>query len=241
MRLYPPAAPPSRGRQKAPGAQAVVRSTLAQAVYDRLKARILSGELASGRALNENELALEFDVSPTPVREALNKLRGEGLVEWQPFIGTTVVQLTAADVRSLYDLRSALESLGARGAAPRVSAQDVARLRSLEDQAVTARQVADTATLHRLNQDLHDLIIGASANRWLMGMLGGVNDLLVLARSPLSTTHTGELAWQEHAAIVDALEARDEAGAEAAMRRHISRVRDDILEHIAAAGEGDPS
>src|SRR5690348_5288584 len=92
----------------------VPRAGLADLVYDRLVHALMSGQYAGGDELNEVSLASRFEVSRTPVREALRRLVSEGLVTSSPNRQATVVKLSVQDLRNTYGVRQVLEAEAAR-------------------------------------------------------------------------------------------------------------------------------
>ena len=99
--------------------------------YEHLKELILSDQLKAGEALLEDELATQFDLSRTPVREILTQLSHERLVKRSPYMGTYVTQITREDVREIYEIRGALESLAIQTAVVRISEHELEDLEQL--------------------------------------------------------------------------------------------------------------
>ena len=96
--------------------------------YAALRQKIVSGELASGDRLKEREICTELDVSRTPVREALRQLQADGLVVIEPRRGGVVAGISHHEAEEIYGLGVLLESYGARLAATRAEAEDLAKL-----------------------------------------------------------------------------------------------------------------
>lgn len=105
--------------------------TVHQAVAEDLRDAILRGRLAGGARLNQVDIASGYGVSPIPVREALRQLESEGLVKSAPHRGAVVASLSQEELRDLYDMRIALESLATRLAISQAQAGDFAKLESL--------------------------------------------------------------------------------------------------------------
>ena len=212
-----------------------------RALVDKLasdiQARVLSGELPSGTRLRQGALAAEFGVSRTPIREALRKLQGGGLVELQPRRGALVRVLSAREIRDAYAVRAGLEALAAELAATRIRHDQLDRLRDAQEQfreglarTVAAREDGDgpdetqAIAWGRANDQFHQVIQEAAGNDVLVATLTHLHrsvprDLtkIVLAEStPL--LHANVL---EHEEIMAALERRDGASARELMRRHV--------------------
>ena len=90
------------------------RETFGNRIASNLRRAIISGEIAAGSQITEVELASRFGVSRGPLREAMGKLSSEGLLVTVPYTGTRVLKLTAKDVREIFSLRTALETLAFR-------------------------------------------------------------------------------------------------------------------------------
>jgi DNA-binding GntR family transcriptional regulator len=103
---------------------------LSEEAYDMLRAAILGGRLQPGERIVEADIARQMRTSRSPVREAVRKLEHETLVEYVPRRGTIVVGLSREDVADAYQLRAHLEAYGARLAATRASALQLAHLRN---------------------------------------------------------------------------------------------------------------
>ncbi|HSV34000.1 MAG TPA: GntR family transcriptional regulator, partial [Ramlibacter sp.] len=104
----------------------------AEQVCDRIRAAILRGELKPGEKLTEQDLAAEFEVSRTPVREAIRQLEVERLVVRTRFVGVTVRQLTPKELIELLDIREVLEGLVARLATQHMDAVHLQRLKKTQ-------------------------------------------------------------------------------------------------------------
>lgn len=114
---------------------------LAHRVERALRARILAGELAPGTRLRQDHIAREFAASPIPVREALRRLEGIGLVECRPRRGAVVAGVSAADALEVAEMRAALECLALEAAIPRLTRADLAVARA----AIAASDASDDA------------------------------------------------------------------------------------------------
>src|SRR5215831_189024 len=113
--------------------EAIPRQTLTAAVADRLRDKILRGDLREGEQLRQHTIAAEFDVSRIPVREAFRQLEAEGLIEIIDHRGAVVAALSPDEIEELFDIRAALEGVTLRRAVPRLTDEDLERAeRALE-------------------------------------------------------------------------------------------------------------
>jgi len=126
-----------------------------------LHERIVAGEYPPGTWLRQSEIAEELEVSPTPVREALNQLVAEGLAQQIPYRGVRVPKLTDEEIADAYVLRLLLEVTTARLAAHNISSKQAKALRSLVEQTNDLLKPADIRRYRQLNWQIHRLIASA--------------------------------------------------------------------------------
>ncbi|ELJ8450263.1 GntR family transcriptional regulator [Vibrio cholerae] len=211
-------------------------STKSENLTEYLIEAIVEGELAPGSKISEPELAKQFQVSRGPLREALMRVEGLGLIERIPHIGARVIQLSPTKLVELYAVREALEGMAARLAARNITEIELAGLESLlSTHSIHIDQVEGASYFHQQGDfDFHYRIIQASRNQQLIGLL--CDELYHLLRmyryqSPRSHSRPVE-ALEEHKFILRAIRQRDEELAEMLMRRHISRSRQLIEQQI---------
>jgi len=189
------------------------------AAYAALLAEIRDGKLTPGDRLRETDLADRLGVSRTPVREAIRQLEADGLVTHIPRQGASVRRLEYAEVMELYEMRAVLEGTAARLAVRSASDVELAELRDLNEELRAAGQ--GTRAFH-LNRHFHALLLNAAKNRFLASSVQAMQKaMMILGPTTLAQSERFENAVKEHAAVLDALEARDANAAEAAMRLHI--------------------
>ncbi|EGR0742742.1 GntR family transcriptional regulator [Vibrio cholerae] len=211
-------------------------STKSENLTEYLIEAIVEGQLAPGSKISEPELAKQFQVSRGPLREALMRVEGLGLIERIPHIGARVIQLSPTKLVELYAVREALEGMAARLAARNITEIELAGLESLlSTHSTHIDQVEGASYFHQQGDfDFHYRIIQASRNQQLIGLL--CDELYHLLRmyryqSPRSHSRPVE-ALEEHKFILRAIRQRDEELAEMLMRRHISRSRQLIEQQI---------
>lgn len=209
----------------------------AEAAYAVIRDGILSGELARGQRLREEELALRAGVSRTPVREALRRLDAEGLVDFTPNRGARVTAWSEQELDDLYDARALLESHCARLAAGRITVDELAGLADLAAQMHRlTRKGPDAADeLTALNGRFHRAIAKASRNAQLEAMVRGVMDVPLVYRTfQRYTPQRLQASSFQHNELVEALRAEDADWAEALMRAHILAARTTVLLSVRA-------
>jgi len=205
------------------------QNLLSQNLSDTLIEAIVSGQIAQGKKISEPELARHYGVSRGPLREAILKLQGMGLVERVPHVGARVVQLNPQQLIDIYSVREALEGMACRLAATQLSNQQLSELKNLlEHHQQYLQQHQGKAYFEQHGDfDFHYLIIKGSNNQYLVNLLcDELYHLLRMYRYQASKqVSRPERALQEHWAIWQALADRDGELAELLMRRHIARAR----------------
>jgi DNA-binding GntR family transcriptional regulator len=179
--------------------------------YEHLKERILSDQLKAGEALLEDELATQFDLSRTPVREILTQLSHERLVKRSPYMGTYVTQITREDVREIYEIRGALESLAVQAAVIRISEHELEDLEQVFDQASQEIEHGCTNSAVGEFRKIHDLIIANADNPRLQTYLRSLDSESgrILAIATASPDYDAKPGLDEKREILLALRDRD--------------------------------
>lgn len=207
-------------------------STLGQSAYARLRGMILAGALPAGTRLQEQTLAEQLGVSRTPVREAIGRLAAEGLVTRPNGSAPVVHKITVGEIMEILHLRRVLECEAARQAAsaqPPVEAFLSLRARIERFLQGPRPNPADHLAV---DEELHDLIAATSGSALLREMVAMLK-LKTRMFDNGSIPERFEPGCAEHLAIIDAILARDPAGAEAQMRSHLENARAAILAHLA--------
>ncbi|MGR3616384.1 MAG: GntR family transcriptional regulator [Paracoccaceae bacterium] len=178
------------------------------------------GVYKPGDRLVESDLAERFGVSRTPIREALQRLETQSLLE-RDGRSLIVASLDHNQMAELYMVRRELEGLAAGLAAQHATDEEIRVLKDMVD--ADNALVDDPVALSRANRRFHEQIHLASHNRYLVQQLDLVHRTMALmATTSLAVEGRGEIAQSEHAAIVTAIEARDPEAAAVALKEHIS-------------------
>lgn len=216
---------------------------------DRLRQQILGGQFAPGERMVELELSAQLAVSRTPIRIALAELEKEGLLEQLPTRGFRVRQFTVDDIANAVDVRGVLEGMAARSAAEKgLSAEITTRLqdciaegRVLLDKAEAAGHVIDAARWVPMNARFHAALVEAAGNSTLTSALAHVSKTPMAGAGALSLNGVLPLleyrfiqrAQTDHEDVLAALLSGEGARAEALMREHAHRSRNNKRELIA--------
>jgi DNA-binding GntR family transcriptional regulator len=207
--------------EKRTGRRPTERRVLREEIRDHLIEDILNGRLAPHDRIVETRVAERFGVSQAPVREALRDLELLGFVVSSPFRGALVRQTSIEDLVQLYPIRAVLEGLAAREAASRISNSQLKQLRKLLATMRMAAARGDKGAQVAADFSFHLTIVEASGN-WLLKQIWERMRLATTTFLTVSKSHRSldEIA-QRHELVIQALEARDAAVAERAMRSHI--------------------
>ncbi|MBV7395716.1 GntR family transcriptional regulator [Mameliella sediminis] len=189
------------------------------AAYHRLLDELRAGRLGPGDRLRETDLAERLGMSRTPVREAIRQLEADGIVSHVPRQGASIRTLEYAEVMDLYEMRAVLEGTAARLAARAASDIEIEELIDMNRALETQR---GTPEAFPLNRQFHAALLDAAKNRFLTRSMTSLQRaMMILGPTTLTNPERAELAVKEHFAVLDAVQARDGARAEAAMRAHI--------------------
>jgi DNA-binding GntR family transcriptional regulator len=201
-----------------------VDTSSTQRIVDAITTAIVERRLMPGTKLAEQKLADIFKVSRTIVRQALNRLSRDKLVTLEPARGAHVAEPSVEEARQVFEVRQMLESALVRRLAARITPEQVAQLRAhlLDEQAAVHR--VDVPGRTRLLADFHALLASMLGNHTLAEMLGDLLSRSSLIALMYQSAHSAEHSFEEHVAIVDALERRDARGAQRLIESHLLNV-----------------
>jgi DNA-binding GntR family transcriptional regulator len=202
-------------------------ASLAAQVADRIRQAIEDGEFALGEALSEQRLAAALGVSRTPVREALNTLQMQGLIDIRPQSGSFVFMPSPEDVGELCEFRRVMELAGLRYCFARRRRETLAQLLAACDAMDAAARAEDALAYGRADSAFHQAIAENSANEYLIEAYKIVSGRVAALRTHNLKGPPGvrQKSIAEHRMIVAALARGDLARAEAILDEHIARMR----------------
>lgn len=207
-------------------------ASLAEEVYDAIFARLMALKIPPGARITVDNLVRELAVSQTPIREALGRLEGEGLVVKTHLVGYSAApQITRRRFEELYELRLLLEPEMAGRAAERMTETGLAELTAaagVMSRSGGADERARYSQFARQDAVFHDQILGLAGNEMVRETLAHQHTHFHIFRLMFHARVTEE-ALDEHEAILAAFAARDADAARRAMRLHIERSRDRLL------------
>jgi GntR family transcriptional regulator of vanillate catabolism len=207
--------------------------SLVDRVYRQLRRLILEGRLAPGERLRQEVLARDLGISRTPLREALNRLASEGLIEFRPHRSAVVAEYSERDITADYEARLVLEPAAARLAALRRDPETLKALRAALRAA--ERAGGDVERLFAANRAFHTALVAGAGNphltRFVESLWGGrIAPVFYARQARLPGQQARDAA--DHASIAELIGrgAADEAAE--AVRNHLERA----LEHLLADG-----
>ncbi|MDQ0995508.1 DNA-binding GntR family transcriptional regulator [Phyllobacterium ifriqiyense] len=207
-------------------------NSLAGSVYDAIFAQLMSLKIAPGARITVDNLVRELNVSQTPIREALGRLEGEGLVVKTHLIGYSAApQITRRRFDELYELRLLLEP---DGAAKSAAVMDETKLAALQEAAGVMGRGDGTderirySTFARQDAVFHDKIMEFAGNELIRETLNHQHSHFHIFRLMFHSRVTEE-ALDEHEALLAAFAAGDVSAAKQAMRMHLQHSRDRLL------------
>jgi DNA-binding GntR family transcriptional regulator len=226
-------------------ARPVSGTSLADDIAHRLQRDILDGRIALGERLAQDELCARFEVSRTPVREALTKLQSSGLVSLRPNRGAIVRTPARREVQEVYELRAELEGFAAERAAARIDAFAARRLNRAQedlaagvsglDPAVANADAELTRAIGAANDAFHDVILEAADNRTLQRhvlRLRGAFPKDHVTEALRSVDELLAMNVEEHALVQAALAAGDGASARRTMTDHVAHAGRLLVEYL---------
>jgi DNA-binding GntR family transcriptional regulator len=207
--------------------------TKADLVYEQLRKEILSGAVLPGQRVSISRVARELGVSDIPAREGVKRLEADGLVSFTTHKGAVVTRIGRHEVEELLAIRTELEALALRHAAARITAAELAELRSILDEMGRAQRAGEVGEYGRLNREFHMRAYAAQPYAKLRAMIESLWDSTDWCRRIFNTeAESVRVSLAEHEAIYEALARADGEAASASLRAQKLRAGAWLLEHI---------
>ena len=199
-------------------------------VYELLVDSITKRKLSSGQRLVEKSLAEKLGVSKTPIREALNRLKKEGLIQGAPYRGFFVAQILPKDVEEIYKLREVLEGLAARDASKRINKGQIQQLKSIVESLENCIEKKDLEGYSSLDLKFHNLLAAISKNQRLSQTMQLLqNQTRILMSTSVVLPGRVKSSLEEHKKIMTAVISHTADLAEQFARQHIKHVRKAVV------------
>lgn len=201
-------------------------------VYEDLRIAITLGEIPQGQVFNELDLVARYKVSTSPLREALTRLRQDGLVRVIPRRGYTVAELTLRDFHELVQMRMINEGVAAELAAPRIRDEHILEMQRLSAATLLVGDKTSYRVFMQTNQAFHELIASISENtRLLRATKQAFDEIQRVLFTDLSEAEDGNLR-HDHDDIIAALAKRDGLAARKAAIEHVKQSRDRVVQRM---------
>jgi len=206
---------------------------------EAIQTRIIAGDFPAGARLRQEQLAAEYALSRTPIREALRKLQAEGTVELVPNQGAVVRGTSVRDLREGYEVRAELEGMAAALAATWITDEHLTQLRDADELFRRAIEDSQPGTWAQANDHFHEAVQAAAGNERLRRTIRDLHKAFprrltwgaLEADSKLLADNV-----EQHNEILRAIESRDPDAARDAMRRHVLRAGELITRWVERRG-----
>lgn len=200
------------------------KSAMAQGIYNTLRNLILNFEIQPNSRLTETELATYFNVSRTPIREALQRLETEGLIIIRPKQGCFVRAIDFDEFSDCYQIRVALEMLSLETACLNMSDDALKKLCSVWEKNASPGGSVDAERIANLDEAFHIKLAEGGGNRVLVKMLEDINNRIrIVRRLDFTNQERINKTFEEHYKILQSLLKRDLEAAKIDMMHHIKK------------------
>lgn len=202
-------------------------------VYELLLRSIIDRSFSPGQRLVERNLAKKLGVSKTPVREALKKLKEEGLVEGTAYHGFFVARISRKDIEEIYALREVLEGLAARDATKKINQEQIRELNSIVQSFENYVRDKDFEYYNLVDLKFHNLLAAISENKRLSKIMQLLrNQTRILMSTSVILPGRIEASLEEHKKIINAIVSQEPDLAEQFAREHIKNVKKAVLSSL---------
>lgn len=212
--------------------------SLAEIAYRTLRDSILSFKLQQGQIYNEVAVSKELGLSRTPVREALLRLSSENLITFLPRKGFIITSYTLQDVEEIFELRLILESTVVRKITSKISKEDIDELRRQIKLQHRATAKNDYHGFMLSDRTFHKIFFELAGNSKLLDIMNNFQDIChMMGVCYLKVDMLYEEAILDHEAIVESIETGDADMAEAALSKHITKVKAAVIKNFTSGSE----
>jgi DNA-binding GntR family transcriptional regulator len=204
-------------------------TTMTDALVDSLRSAILAGEFSPGEHLRQSDLAECYGVSRIPLRDALSRLAGDGLIEFDQHRNARVVRLDVDDVQEIYAIRLSLEPMAAHRAVSEATTAGAQQLLQLSE--TMDFHAKDPVMGPRSRRNFYDAFYGLSGLTRIHGVIMRMRDEITLYhRTSLSASE------ESHGSLRNCIIDRDSDRAHEVVTRHLTQARDDLIVSLQSNG-----
>ncbi len=209
--------------------------SMREKVYDTLKQMIIDGVIKPGERIIETEYSNKFQISRTPIREAIRMLELEGLVESQTTGGVIVKTLTREEISEIYKIRIALESLIIEEMIKKINNQDIKKLEKVLKNTKKAFEVKDIEKVFSLFTEFNQILYDIASLPKVTGMINNINLYLKRFRKlSIDNPSRKEEAFEDHVQILEAIKNKELSTAISINRMHLEKSMNFILSKLSA-------
>lgn len=209
--------------------------SMREKVYDTLKQMIIDGVIKPGERIIETEYSNKFQISRTPIREAIRMLELEGLVESQTTGGVIVKTLTREEISEIYKIRIALESLILEEIIKKINNQDIKKLEKVLKNTKKAFEVKDIEKVFSLFTEFNQILYDIASLPKVTGMINNINLYLKRFRKlSIDNPSRKEEAFEDHVQILEAIKNKELSTAISINRMHLEKSMNFILSKLSA-------
>lgn len=209
--------------------------SMREKVYDTLKQMIIDGVIKPGERIIETEYSNKFQISRTPIREAIRMLELEGLVESQTTGGVIVKTLTREEISEIYKIRIALESLIIEEIIKKINNQDIKKLEKVLKNTKKAFEVKDIEKVFSLFTEFNQILYDIASLPKVTGMINNINLYLKRFRKlSIDNPSRKEEAFEDHVQILEAIKNKELSIAISINRMHLEKSMNFILSKLSA-------
>jgi DNA-binding GntR family transcriptional regulator len=214
--------------------QDLVKSTRSDQLRDMLEELIVSGQMPPGTRIDESALAQQFEVSRTPLREAIKALVATGLLELRPRQGVWVATISLPKLMEMFEIMALLEGQCAKYAARRASPEEIEQLLAIQRRLEQELANGDADRFYEVNAEFHDALYNASHTEFIVEQTRLLRRRVSTYRKHV-TYLPGRMAATiaEHGQIIAAIQAKDPKAAASAAADHVNLLGDDMVDFIA--------
>lgn len=207
----------------------VRRYKIVDQVYDILKAQIVNGVLKPGQEISVDELARKLKTSKTPIREALHRLKGEGLVVDSDKGKMSVVSLSSEEVAHISEVYAALQTFALKWGFDHIPLNKVKENLKMLREAKKDLEEGNPEPFLKADVILHDLIANSAGNACLSQILSNLRCFIAIIRNMFPSLERYKEAWEDHMAVVQAILRGDKEAAIKNMNLHTEHVKQRLL------------
>ncbi len=211
-------------------------------IAELLREAILDGRLPPGERLIEQKLALQWNISRAPLREAIRQIASEGLVTLSPHRGASVAEVSQGELEELFAVRAMMEAFAARLAAQRATASHIARLRTRVQQMQVTFRARDLAGFYVAGLDFHNVLVEAAGNDVLSRLYDQIKRQFRRYQAAMPRLpHLQQDSIEEHRSILEAVERADANAASMLSEQHITHLTEKFTASVGGQQKSVPS